>query len=95
VFTHYKSIYRITLAFFEHKFMTQDREFNPVELKQARARLGFTQEQLASELGVSRVSVVRWETGTYKIPFTIVLAVRYLECKQIRDKEHAIPSTRL
>jgi DNA-binding XRE family transcriptional regulator len=75
--------------------MVQDRQFTPGELKQARARLGFTQEQLASELGVSRVSVVRWETGTYKIPFTIVLAVRYLECIQVRDKERAVPATRL
>jgi repressor LexA len=61
--------------------MTEDQKFAPAELKQARARLGFTQEQLASELGVSRLTVVRWETGLCRIPFMISLALKYLEFK--------------
>jgi repressor LexA len=38
------------------------------ELRRLRERLGLTQEQLARELGVHRVSVARWETGEHRIP---------------------------
>jgi repressor LexA len=63
--------------------MNEDRQFLPSELKKARARLGLTQEQLAFELRVSRLSVVRWEAGLHRIPFTVTLAVKYLEKKLI------------
>ena len=36
-------------------------------LKQARAALGLTQEQLAEALGLPRVTITRWETGTVAI----------------------------
>jgi DNA-binding XRE family transcriptional regulator len=49
--------------------MNKEPPLLPSELKLCRARLGFTQQKLAWELGVSRVSVVRWETGMCKIPF--------------------------
>jgi DNA-binding XRE family transcriptional regulator len=61
--------------------MNMDLSLLPSELKLCRARLGFTQQKLARELGVSRVSVVRWETGICKIPFTVKLALKYLEYK--------------
>lgn len=37
-------------------------------LKTHRAKLGLTQEALASQLGVTRNTVVRWEMGMYPIP---------------------------
>jgi repressor LexA len=67
--------------------MNQDRQFLPGELKEARARLGLTQGQLALALGVSRLSVVRWEAGLHRIPFTVTLAVKYLERKLIENQD--------
>ena len=40
----------------------------PTALKRIRRELGLTQEALAERLGVIRVSVARWETGTRAIP---------------------------
>ena len=47
------------------------------EVLAVRVKLGWTQQRLADELGVSRWSVMRWEKGTQEIP---TLALR-----QIRD----------
>jgi DNA-binding XRE family transcriptional regulator len=68
--------------------MKEDLHLLPSELKHTRTRLGFTQQKLARELGVSRVSVVRWETGLYKIPLTVMLALKYLEHKLFQGREH-------
>lgn len=38
----------------------------PNEIKQLRVRLGWTQERLAHELGVSWTTVNRWENGKAK-----------------------------
>ena len=38
------------------------------EVRRIRARLTLTQAALARALGVSRVTVARWETGVYAIP---------------------------
>jgi DNA-binding XRE family transcriptional regulator len=54
----------------------------PAELKEARVCLGFTQEQLAIELGVHRLSVIRWEAGMHRIPTMLALAIKQL------DREH-------
>jgi repressor LexA len=51
----------------------------PPELKEVRARLGLTQKQLATELGVHRLSVIRWEAGIHKIPPMLELAIKQLE----------------
>jgi DNA-binding XRE family transcriptional regulator len=51
----------------------------PPELKEVRARLGLTQKQLATELGVHRLSVIRWEAGMHEMPFMLKLAIRELE----------------
>ena len=50
----------------------------PVELKAARMRLRLTQEQFAVKLRVHRLSVIRWETGTHKIPYMLKLALKQL-----------------
>jgi DNA-binding XRE family transcriptional regulator len=60
----------------------------PTELKEVRARMGFTQEQLATTLGVHRLSVIRWEAGTHRIPLMLTLALKQLERElyQARDE---------
>jgi DNA-binding XRE family transcriptional regulator len=70
--------------------MNSDLSLLPSELKLCRVRLGFTQQELAQELRVSRVSVVRWENGMCKIPFTVKLALKYLEYKFNQAREHTI-----
>jgi transcriptional regulator with XRE-family HTH domain len=48
------------------------------ELKAARARLGFTQAQLAAELGVHAMTVSKWETGQRGIPEPVARLVQRL-----------------
>jgi DNA-binding XRE family transcriptional regulator len=64
----------------------------PLELKQARARLGWTQQQLAAELNVCRFSVYRWETGIHQIPRILTLAMKELERERASK---GIPAARL
>ena len=47
------------------------------EFKRIRNALGFSQEELADELGVSRVSVTRYENGT--------IAINENKSKQVRN----------
>ena len=37
--------------------------WNPATLKKLREQRGLTQDQLADEAGVARISVARWETN--------------------------------
>ena len=37
------------------------------EVKQLRAKLGMTQQELADKLGVTQTSVARWEMGMHQI----------------------------
>jgi len=39
----------------------------PEELKQIRERMGLSQRQLASRLGVARATVWRWEAGVHPV----------------------------
>ena len=41
-------------------------------------RLGWTQERLARLLGVDRVTLARWETGTRPLPPFLHFALEYL-----------------
>jgi DNA-binding transcriptional regulator YiaG len=52
----------------------------PDQLKAIRARLGFTQAQLAAKLGVERNTVNRWEMGLLPIQTITALAVEHLKC---------------
>ena len=40
-------------------------------VRQARDRVGLTQEELARKLGVSRTTVLRWENGTFAPRFAL------------------------
>lgn len=51
----------------------------PEEIKALRDRLGWTQEQMARELGVSWTTVNRWENGRVKPSRLAVLALERLE----------------
>jgi DNA-binding XRE family transcriptional regulator len=76
--------------------MRKKPSLTPAELKEARARLGFSQEKLAFALGVNRLSVVRWEGGLHRIPLMVTLAIKQLERElcELRDEtdllEHQI-----
>jgi DNA-binding transcriptional regulator YiaG len=50
----------------------------PAELMKIRKRLQINQSRLASELGVQRSTVSRWESGETAIPKVSELAIRYL-----------------
>jgi DNA-binding XRE family transcriptional regulator len=58
--------------------MKKKLEMKPAELKEARMCLGLTQKQLAVELSVHRLSVIRWEAGRHEIPFMLKLAIKQL-----------------
>jgi transcriptional regulator with XRE-family HTH domain len=51
----------------------------PEELKKRRLALGMSQASLGRELGVSGISVYRWEKGMRSIPPFLHLALRWLE----------------
>ena len=60
----------------------------PVALKRIRARLGLTQAELATKLGVERNTVNRWEMGVLPIQTITSLALQHLLC--IRERKHRI-----
>lgn len=49
-----------------------------ITLKAARVNLGYTQEQLAEKLGVSRESVLNWENGNSEIRPVYLFALAHL-----------------
>jgi len=53
----------------------------PEELKQWRKRYGYSQRSLAEALGVSFVTVARWETGVRQIPVLLSLALEALAAR--------------
>lgn len=57
---------------------------NIEQFKEARAKLGRTQEGLARDLGVSVFTVNRWECGGRSIPGPVELAMRYLLSRRRR-----------
>ena len=54
------------------------------ELQEWRHKWGLSQEALALALGVIRVSVSRWETGTRAIPSFLPLALEALEIRMVK-----------
>jgi DNA-binding XRE family transcriptional regulator len=59
--------------------MKKKQGMTPTELRKVRIGLNFTQEKLAFELGVVRLSVIRWEAGTHRIPRMLTLALMEIE----------------
>ena len=55
---------------------------NPVtadELKRKRERLGLTQAELAKRLGITKITILRYENGQTKIPRVVELAMKEIE----------------
>lgn len=50
----------------------------PTDLTAARQSLGLSRQGLAGRLGVTRMSVQRWETGVHPVPLVVALAVKCL-----------------
>lgn len=48
------------------------------QFKEARKKLGVSQEALAQTLGISVWSVARYEKGSHPVPGPVNLALRYL-----------------
>lgn len=57
------------------------------KLREQRLDLGFTQQELASKLKVSRNTVARWERDEMAIPGFLHLALRTLECEAAKAKK--------
>lgn len=53
------------------------------DLKEWRRKWGLSQEDLGRALGVYRVTITRWETGTRAIPSFLPLALEALEHRAI------------
>ena len=58
------------------------------ELQEWRRKWGLSQEGLAQRLGVIRVTVARWETGTRAIPSFLSLALEALENRMEKEGRH-------
>jgi len=54
--------------------MTRDSDF----VRDARKTLGLTQTALANKLGVTRMTVSRYERDDYELPTTVRLAIERL-----------------
>ena len=54
----------------------------PAEFKQARKALGLTINALASTLRTNERTIRRWEHGDIPIPYTAVLAIKYLRLEK-------------
>ena len=59
----------------------------PIEFRQVRKTLRFTQEELAHKLGVEPNTVARWERGERPISQTTELAMNYLTDTGMRRGE--------
>lgn len=54
---------------------------NPTDLLKWRKKNGYTQIKLGNALGVTTITVYRWEKAMREIPPFLYLAIKYLELK--------------
>ncbi len=57
----------------------------PQDLKRIRQQLGLTQQELADQLGVGRVTVTRWELGLRSISEPIARLVERVRAEARRN----------
>ena len=53
------------------------------QFRQARVRLGYTQAKLAEVLQLSRMTISRYEAGTWEVPLSVEMALDQLGSAQI------------
>jgi transcriptional regulator with XRE-family HTH domain len=56
-------------------------KLSPDKLKQKRSRLGYTQVELAEQLGVTGNTVARWERGEVPMPRLLDKALECVKAK--------------
>ncbi len=61
--------------------MNKEAKLNPSELVEWRKKNGYSQIKLGKVLGVSTITVYRWEKGMREVPSFLHLALKYLEEK--------------
>lgn len=62
-------------------------------MKAIRVNAGMTQQELADSMGVSRASVIAWETGKTKISTVCLMAFCYVTGTRIDDVFLPLEST--
>lgn len=63
---------------------------NSMELKAWRKSNGYSQNQLAGDLGVAIMTISRWERGVREIPPFLRLALETLQVKSMSIKKSKI-----
>jgi len=58
----------------------------PKDLKRIRQKLGLTQEDLAERLGVTRITVGRWETGMRRITEPMARLIKRIAAEERKRK---------
>ncbi len=73
----------------EHFRFHPPKRTTPQALREFRADLGCTQEQLALALGVSHRGYQNWEEGQFQAPGLLTLALRQLSFKRVQQRSVA------
>jgi transcriptional regulator with XRE-family HTH domain len=63
--------------------MATGQEVTPTELREIREAFGLTQDALADELGVHRVTVARWEAGDRGIPEPVARLIERIRLERL------------
>lgn len=58
----------------------------PKDLKRIRQELGLTQKELAEKLGVTLVTVGRWEAGMRKISEPMARLIEWIAAEELKKK---------
>lgn len=66
-----------------HSIIAQASRINGKELRFLRTEMGFTQEEIAKLLKMSRATVNRWETGKERIDSNAEMFIRVLSAERL------------